>query len=364
MLRLAEHSMSVLEQAMHSLIQGVIVLDPSHKIQFINDPAKRFLPFTTGDIQGSLVWEVIADKDISTIVKDTLQSESNLLHREITLGHRGATRTLSFDITPLVEAKRIVGSIIMCTDITEQKMQHVRLRRAESLASLTTMVAGVAHEIKNPLGAMGIYVQLMKRELETKGSLSDDPGLSYVSVLEDELSRLNKTVVDFLFAVRPITLELETVDPQEVCEEVLNFLQPEFEKEHIRIRKRFGKGLPSIELDVRLFKHLLLNLLQNSIAAIESPRLITITTQEKGQEYQIMVSDTGKGISPDVIDKIFEPYYTTRDTGTGLGLTMVYKIVQEHGGNISVDSSTRGTTITCSFPVPTGDVALIGSDNL
>ncbi len=355
--------MSLLEQAMHSLIQGVIVLDPSHRIQFLNDPAKRFLPFTTGEVQGALVWKVIADKDISSIVEETLRSESNLLHREITLGQRGATRTLSFDITPLVEAKRIVGTIIMCTDVTEQKMQHVRLRRAESLASLTTMVAGVAHEIKNPLGAMGIYIQLMKRELETAGTLSDDPGLSYVSVLEDELNRLNKTVVDFLFAVRPITLELELVDPRDVCDEVLNFLQPELEKEHIRIRKRYGKNLPSIELDVRLFKHLLLNILQNSIAAIESPRLITVTTEVKGQEYRLIISDTGKGISSDVIDKIFEPYYTTKDTGTGLGLTMVYKIVQEHGGNISVDSSTRGTTMTCAFPLPTGDVALIGSDS-
>ncbi len=352
-------SVQKLQQVMDSLLQGVLVVDSSHCVTFVNDPLRRMVPLRSMAVQGKVVWQVIADSDIATLIQETLESESKMVHHEITLGVRGNTKTLSIDITPLIEAKAIIGSVITCTDITEKKVQEVRLKRAESLASLTHMVAGVAHEIKNPLGAMAIYVQLMKREIEKKGALSENPGADYIEVLEDELERLNKTVVDFLFAVRPISLETELVDPVSVIDEVMLFLQPEFEKKSIRVRKQYGRHLPRIELDIRLFKQVLFNLLQNSVAAIDGAGVITVKTFVAHGAYHITVSDTGCGIDKEVLGKIFEPYYTTRETGTGLGLTMVYKIIQEHGGNIEARSQGIGTTMDCSFPIPLGELSLL-----
>ncbi len=348
-----------LQQVLDSLLQGVLVVDSQHRVLFVNGPFRRMIPLQSQVIKDRLVWDSIGDTDIATLLQETLESESKLEHYQISLGVRGNTRTLLLDTTPLVEDKRIIGSVITCTDITEKKVQDVRLKRAESLASLTHMVAGVAHEIKNPLGAMAIYVQLMKREIEKHGVLSEDPGSSYIEVLEDELDRLNKTVVDFLFAVRPISLEMELVDPVPVIEEVLLFLQPEFEKKSIRIRRQYRKEETRIELDIRLFKQVLLNLLQNSIIAIDGAGVITVKTYMKEGHLHVVISDTGCGISAEVIDKIFEPYYTTRETGTGLGLTMVYKIIQEHGGHIEASSVGIGTTMDISFPIPLGELSLI-----
>lgn len=349
------------QQVMDSLLQGVIVMEENHRVIFLNEPIKRMMPFRQGPNAGELVWEILGDPDIAQIAKETLKSESKLVQHEVTLGIRGNRKTLLLDIIPLVEDKRVAGSLLTCTDVTEKRLQDVRLKRAESLASLTHMVAGVAHEIKNPLGAMAIYVQLMKREIEKHGALKEDPGVSYIEVLEDEIERLNKTVVDFLFAVRPIALEMELMDPSSVIDEVLLFLHPELEKQSIRVRKKYGKGLPLIELDARLFKQVLLNLFQNAISAMAGGGEITITTSEKEGFLHIAIKDTGCGIDPEIIHKIFDPYYTTRDTGTGLGLTLVYKIIQEHGGHIEATSSPMGTIMDCSFPIPHGELKLISN---
>jgi signal transduction histidine kinase len=233
-------------------------------------------------------------------------------------------------------------------DISEKRNREIRLRRAENLASLTTLAAGMAHEIKNPLGAISIHLQLMQKALaggnkdikkQTK-ELFD----KYFNILNEEVDRLNRIVVDFLFAVRPMTLELREGNLNVLIGELADFIRAELDQAGIRLLLELDEKLLPALIDERCMKQALLNLIKNAQAAMPNGGLLTIATLGTESEIRISVCDTGIGINPENLKKIFEPYFTTRDNGTGLGLTLVYKIIREHQGDISVDSREGGGT--------------------
>ena len=242
---------------------------------------------------------------------------------------------------------------INCRDITEEKRKEARLRRSESLASMTTMAAGIAHEIKNPLAAMQIHLQLLHKAFQKKGSLTEDDAERYLSVLEEEIERLNRIAVDFLFAVRPMNIDLKLISPESVLSGLYEFIRPEIESHGIELTWNVERFLPKLRLDRQHINQALLNIIQNAIHAMENGGHLDVNVKCDGDFVLFSVSDTGCGISEENLSKIFEPYFTTKATGTGLGLTVVYKIIKEHGGDISVESTVgKGTTFRIRIPVP------------
>ncbi|MEI6875795.1 MAG: ATP-binding protein, partial [Spirochaetota bacterium] len=163
----------------------------------------------------------------------------------------------------------------------------------------------------------------------------------------------NKIVVDFLFAVRPMDIELRDSDPRELLRELADFIAPEAEQAGVGIETHFAEDSPRVLLDRRYMKQAILNLAKNAIAAMPEGGKLSLGLSSKDDLVRISVSDTGLGIPPEVISKIFEPYYTTKETGTGLGLTITFKIVREHRGEITVDSAPgKGSVFTITLPVP------------
>jgi signal transduction histidine kinase len=257
-----------------------------------------------------------------------------------------------------VQHHKITGSLIYIEDITEKRKGEARLRRAENLASLTTLAAGVAHEIKNPLGSISIYLQLLQKALAKKTktashSSQDKTNEKYFNVLKEEVDRLNRIVVDFLFAVRPMALELRESDINALVRQTVEFVKFEMAQAKININVELDESSPKILMDERYMKQALLNLVNNARAAMPKGGLLTIITKSVDNEICIQVCDTGTGIKEENLSKIFEPYFTTKETGTGLGLTQVFKIVREHQGEISVHSKpSEGTTFEIILPVP------------
>ena len=170
------------------------------------------------------VWQVIADGDIARFVEQTLVNDESVTDQEFALDLGGSTRILSCTIIPLVQAGHIRGNIVQLSDISDKRSREARLRRAESLASLTTLAAGVAHEIKNPLGSIGIHNQLIGKLVSELPSESAEPIKTYLTVIDEEIDRLNKIVVDFLFAVRPMDTHLVDGDLNALLEELLRFV--------------------------------------------------------------------------------------------------------------------------------------------
>ena len=244
----------------------------------------------------------------------------------------------------------------------------------ETLAGLTNVAASVAHEIKNPLGAISIHIQLMQKALKKK---RDGDGLlppakyaeDYLDVITQEIERLNKIVVDFLMAVRPISANLELVSANKILSEFISFFMPEFKEKNITLESSLCPCEVRVLVDSKLFREVIVNLSQNAIFAIskkfddDESRIkgkITIKTKTENDRFILTFSDDGIGMSEETASRVFEPYFTTKSNGTGLGMAMSYKIIKEFSGDISVNSSLGfGTTFTITLPIPQTDKKLI-----
>ena len=344
----------LLEIVLDSMTDGVIVSDKDENLLFINKSAKRLLKIfhLNENVENSL-WDAVTDRKIREILAESLESHDDKTVANYFDNRNKDSRILEFTTSPLIKEKCIYGSIIMIKDITEKKIRETKLRRAESLASLTTLAAGVAHEIKNPLGSISIYLQLIEKLVLKK---EDDPErekiLGNISVINEEVERLNKIVVDFLFAVRPINLDLEYKNINKIVEETLEFMKVEFEEAEIKVVKELDDNVPDIFLDSRFVKQALINLLKNAESAMKEKKgVLEIKTFLKDSSVMLEIKDNGCGIPDRIIGRIFEPYFTTREFGSGIGLTLVYKILKEHKGDITVSSTEgEGTVFTLSFP--------------
>ena len=182
----------------------------------------------------------------------------------------------------------------------------------------------------------------------------------HLAVIAEEVDRLNRIVVDFLFAVKPMDARLEDTDLNAVVRDLIAFVRPEMDQAGVVVEIDLADDLPALKLDVRYIKQALLNLIKNAMAAMSGGGRLRLETQRLGNEVQVRVIDTGTGIPAEIMDKIFEPYFTTKPFGTGLGLTIVFKIVKEHFGDIAVASREgEGTTFTITLPVPQIDTMLL-----
>ena len=354
----AVNEIGILETVLDSIDVGILVCDKKNSLVMINKCAQRLLPLNYTD--GVPLWQAIRDEKIEELMKNIILRGERAADREIDVEHQGRNRLLSINVVPLVRDKRITGSLIYIEDITEKRKDEYRLRRAENLASLTTLAAGVAHEIKNPLGSISIHIQLLQKALEKKNIKKDSQTDKYFSVLKEEVDRLNRIVVEFLFAVRPMNLELREGDINGIISQVMEFVRYEMEQSKIMCLLELDENLPSILLDERYMKQAILNLVTNAKAAMPKGGVLTIATNLVDNEIRISVCDTGTGINEENLAKIFEPYFTTKETGTGLGLTQVYKIIREHQGEITIDSApNQGSEFKIILPVPQKETRLI-----
>ena len=344
-----EHEL--LETVLYSLEHGVVVVDQEHKILLINKASKRLIPFISDDVLNMEVWDAVDDKEISYFLFDSLTKQEKVFDHEFTFGN-GHTRTVACSLMPLVRDKKIQGNLIHIEDVTEKRTREARLRRAESLAALTTLTAGVAHEIKNPLGSIGIHIQLIQKQIKEKEVIETNEIKDALNVISEEVVRLNRVVLDFLFAVRPMDSKPELRDLNILVSDLLQFLRYELDNAHVELSVNLEK-IPYIEMDEKYIKQALLNVIQNALAAMPDGGILTIKSYKEDDRVLIEIADTGTGIPDEIKDKIFEPYFTTKDFGSGLGLTLVYKIMKEHLGEISINSKEGlGTSFVLNFPIP------------
>ena len=380
-----------LYSVLESLSTGLLIINDDFKLVRYNQIAESWMPFSERleDILGSEnpIWEYIEDDDIAAFLERCLKKNvTNSSEEFSTVTSGGSVRFLTVTIAPLINEGELNGKMILVRDITEKKNQDILLHRMENLANLTNLAAGMAHEIKNPLGAISIHIQLIQKALEkareNSGVLPAKKFVEdHIDVVNEEIDHLNKLVMDFLLAVRPVKAQLELKEPDQLIDGIVSFFKPEFNREGIEVIFKSSESGIRILLDEKLFRDVIMNISQNSLAALkskynsgaesarasavasESGAKFCISNNVRDNKFIITIADNGCGMSEESLSKIFEPYYTTKANGTGLGMTMVYKIIKEFSGEIIVDSKEgQGTAFTITFPIPQKDVKLLSSE--
>ncbi len=227
--------------------------------------------------------------------------------------------------------------------------QRNDLRRAERLATVGRISAQITHEIRNPLNAIGLNADLLAEEIVELGAPAEASQL--VTAISKEVDRLNAVAEEYLSFARLPRPSLARQDLNEIVASLLDFLAPELAAAHVEIRRELEPSLPAVQADEAQLRAVFLNLLRNSREAMPRGGTITVRTLRRDAVVEAEVGDTGGGIPEEGLNRIFEPFYSTKERGTGLGLALAEQVLNEHGGTIRCESTVgRGTTFTMGIP--------------
>ena len=375
-----EHQL--LTSLLDSLATGIVIVDKEWKILQVNKFAERTLfsgVIDDSKYENEPVWTYIEENEIADYLKDVCKKNISNTSEEFSISLRdGTVKFIFLSVIPFVSDGVLNGNIIKIEDITQKRKKEVYQRRMENMKGLTNIAAEMAHEIKNPLGAISIHIQLIQKAIlkkrEGDGLLPEKKFLEdHLDIVNQEIDNLNRKVMDFLFAVRPVQAKLELVNPLKIIQNLTAFFVPEFEKNDVSLVLNECNFSQKLLIDPKLFRDVVMNIAGNALQAIKQKKLnldSDFKNQEKSkieffmectdEKFILKISDNGCGMDEETASKVFEPYFTTKATGTGLGLTMAYKIIREFNGDISVESQKgEGTTFTIRLPVPQSETKLL-----
>ena len=270
-------------------------------------------------------------------------------------------RFLSFYVVPLSALDSAEkGAVIILRDVTRDRAQEASLLESERLNAVRLLAAGVAHEIGNPLNALNIHLQLLERELKKNESGNRSDLMELVDVARTEVSRLDLIITQFLKAIRPSKPALSKTSVTTVLKETLSLLKQEIDNRSAHVELELPTDLPAIRLDKDQIKQAFFNIIKNGLQAMPDGGLLRISAAASDHFLAVAFRDNGSGISPEDIGHIFEPYYTTKTNGSGIGLMIVQRIIQDHGGRMDVHSEPGvGTTFTVFLPLDERRVRLL-----
>lgn len=359
----------LLETIFQSIQEGVLVIDAAGAVSYVNRAAGDLLGFNAESATGRPVSRYLGDLlDWERLLEFEEDAWSKVIQREIEITYP-EHRIVSFYMVPLSgDNSQDNGAVIIMRDVTRDKLQEASVLQSERMNAVQLLAAGVAHEIGNPLNALNIHLQLMDRDIKTLHTEVTDateatgqalPDMAaeldnlheLVDVARTEVSRLDLIITQFLRAIRPSEPNLEPVDIEQLLEETLNLLKHEVANRAINIAIDSPSALPDMRLDRAQIKQAFFNVIKNAFQAMpDGGRLLVAVTGDR-EHVAISFQDTGVGIDHEKMGRIFDPYFTTKTTGSGLGLMIVQRIVQDHGGHIELMSKPEeGTRFTIYLP--------------
>jgi signal transduction histidine kinase len=362
-----------LESAVEHLEDAVAIINPKCDVLFVNPAAESILP---GAAVGQTLDDLLpADHPLRRLADETLASRQSRGPVSVKWGRgpadaeHGERQILTHPVQDASGA--LVGVMLIVRNLEYLSQVQSTLRYSRKLAALGQLSAGVAHEVKNPLNSMMIHLELLRQQFaphiagrhaaaragaavvaaEPPAAPAAPEALSHVDVIAAEIRRLDEVVQGFLKFARPEDLKLQTVSLKQLFDEVIPIVQPEADRVGVTVVVDCS-GAPEVHGDAAMLRQAFLNLALNACQAMPNGGTLTIQGESaRGRRVLITFADTGVGIKPEHLKRIFELYFTTREKGSGIGLSMVYRTVQMHDGEIEVESTPgKGTTFRLFLP--------------
>jgi len=352
----------LLETIFQSIQEGIIVLDREGRVTYANRAAERLIGFSFEHVEGRPLSRVIRDIDWDHMLDTTGGEWSRLIRREMEITYP-QHRFVSFYAVPLAtEGEGGGGAVILLRDVTHEREQKEDLVESERLNAVKLLAAGVAHEIGNPLNALHIHMQLLEREIRQVPEEWRAPLGELVEVAASEIQRLDLIITQFLKAIRPTAPKLAPCQVDALLKETLVLMREDIQNRNIEVAVEQPDSLPSVPLDRDQIKQVFFNIIKNAVQAMPDGGRLAISLAASDRYVMLAFQDSGMGIQPEDFSRIFDPYHTTKPDGNGLGLMIVQRIVQDHGGQIEVQSQPgEWTRFTVKLPLAERRVRLLNS---
>lgn len=333
--------------------EGIVVVDREGRVAFANRSAESMLATGTGVLAGAPLVDSLSDERLRALVAEALRSRRGILAREMTVEHP-APEHLAVTVVPIEDDAGAFDGAVFIVRITTadilKKERHAQLKRMQAFGM---MAAGIAHEVGNPLNSLDIHLQLIERRMRQLKGIGKTELTELLEVAKEEVKRLEGIVDRFLKAARPEPPSFAEGDLPALLDRTLDFMEPEMHRAGIALERRHAPFVPPVMCNPDRLRQVFINLLRNAIQAMPRGGTIRVETGVEHGQVAVSIADSGCGISEDHLGRIFEPYFTTKDGGSGLGLVIVERLVSEHGGDLRVSSTPgKGTTITITIPVP------------
>ncbi|HET8578634.1 MAG TPA: ATP-binding protein [Methylomirabilota bacterium] len=339
-----------LQHVVNQLEDGVIFLNAERRVLFFNHAAESLVGRPLEQVVGTPLGELLAaDHPIRPLVDQAFAAGGGARNATLVLPLDGRSKEFLVSVVFMRDANRVMGAAILLKDLESVKTVQSLVSYSAKLAALGRLTSGVAHEVKNPLNAMMIHLEVLKERL-------DDPNPEVQQSLEvigSEIRRLDRVVQGFLRFMRPQELVIKPVDLNGLLQSLGALVEAEWQSQGVRMVFDLDGALPPVGADEELLRQAFLNILQNAGQAMPHGGTVTLRTAREGRDSaRVEIADEGVGIPPEDLDKVFKLYYTTKPDGSGIGLSVVYRIVQLHDGTIDVQSQPgRGTVVTVRLPL-------------
>ena len=355
LIRLAEEK-GFFETVFNAIQEGIIVTDSNGRITYVNEAACELFGLESEDAIGKRL-----DERVRGLDWDALSQSEGAISRDMEIFYP-QNRFINFYIVPLTIEHRAaddkidisarqVGHAMILRDITESRRSAEQTIESERLNVLTLLAAGVAHEIGNPLNSLHIHLQLMERKVRELDEKVQADLQESIDVARAEIARLDSIVSQFLRAIRPSKPQLHPENVNTIVDEAVRFFAPEIQDRELVVEQELRSDLPLLQLDRDQMKQAFYNVIKNSFEAMKRRGVLRIRTDRDDTHVLVSFTDTGIGMSAENLSRVFEPYFTTKSSGTGLGLLIVRRIVREHGGELSIASSEgKGLALTIRLP--------------
>jgi signal transduction histidine kinase len=363
-LAVREKLRALLGQILESLEIGVLVLDRSGSLTLANESARGLLPGMPAAPFGCSYLDLLRDyPEIKEIVRSALEEGGYVKEVEHNIGSINGPYAVRITTLPLRDLhRRAIGSLLLVNDVREMVAMERQIRTAERLSALGTLAAALAHEIRNPLEAMNLNLALLARALDESGGrvAQGSRKKKYLGILESELSRLAGIVENFLSFARPSRSTTGRITLDEILRRIVEVVGNQAKSCKVEIELIPGGRPVVVDGFEDQLKQAFLNVIINSLEAMPNGGKLTVWieclgktgSESTGATAAIRIQDTGEGIPPEQIGRLFDPFFSTKPRGTGLGLTIAHRVIQDHRGRICVESTLgKGTTLTIELPL-------------